>query len=183
MPPTNNHLHLVGSCSSFQSQHHFHCLTEALSCPHPVGGFTPSPLLSRSCVSLALCNPMNCSTPGLPVHHWLPESTQTHVHWVSDAIQPSRPLSSPSPPAFSLSQYQGLFQWVGSLHQVVLELRLQHQSLQWIFRADVSPFKALTTDADLLTFVLSDLSCLHLGVWALLTLQLGQHLLDSALNP
>ena len=61
---------------------------------------------------------MDCSTPGLPVHHQLLEFTQTHVHWVSDAIQPSHPLSSPSPPAFNLSQHQGLFQWVSSLHQV-----------------------------------------------------------------
>ena len=58
-----------------------------------------------------LCDPMNRSTPGLPVHHQLPESTQTHVHWVSDAIQPSHPLSPPSPPALNLSQHQGLFQW------------------------------------------------------------------------
>ena len=59
------------------------------------------------------CDPMNCSTPGLPVHHQLPESTQTHVHWVGDAIQPSHPLSSPSPPALNLSQHQGLFKWKG----------------------------------------------------------------------
>ena len=67
---------------------------------------------------LTLCNAMNCSTPGLPVHHQLLESTQTHVHWVSDAIQPSHPLSSPSPPALNLSQHQGLFQWVSSSHEV-----------------------------------------------------------------
>ena len=79
------------------------------------------------------CDPMNRSTPGLPVHHQLPESTQTHVHWVGDAIQPSHPLSSPSPPALNLSQHQGLFQWVSSLHQVaqILEFQLQHQSFQW----------------------------------------------------
>ena len=65
-----------------------------------------------------LRNPMNHSTPGLPVHHQFPEFTQTHVHWVSDAIQPFHPLSSPSPPALNLSQHQGLFQWVGSSHQV-----------------------------------------------------------------
>ena len=71
---------------------------------------------------------MNRSTLGLPVHHQLPEFTQTHVHWVSDAIQPSHPLSSPSPPALNLSQHQGLFKWVSSLHQVakVLESQLQH---------------------------------------------------------
>ena len=76
-----------------------------------------------------LYNPMNRSTPGLPVHHQLPEFTQTHVHWVSDAIQSSHPLSSPSPPALSLSQHQGLFQWVSSSHQgaKVLEFQLQHQ--------------------------------------------------------
>ena len=61
---------------------------------------------------------MDCSTPGLPVHHQLPELVQTHVHWVGDAIQPSHPLSSPSPPALNLSQHQGLFQWVSSSHQV-----------------------------------------------------------------
>ena len=63
-----------------------------------------------------LCNPMNCSMSGLPVHHQLPESTQTHVHWVGDAIQPSHPLSSPSPPALNLSQHQCLFKWVSSSH-------------------------------------------------------------------
>ena len=81
----------------------------------------------------ALCNPMNHSTLGLPVHHQLQEFTQTHVHWVGDAIQPSHPLLSPSPPALNLSQHQGLFQWVSSLHQVakVLEFQLQHQSFEW----------------------------------------------------
>ena len=81
---------------------------------------------------------MDCSTPGFPVHHQLPELAQTHVHWVSDAIQPFYPLSSPSPPTLNLSQHQGLFQWVNSSHQVakVLELQLQPQSFQWIFRVD-----------------------------------------------
>ena len=65
-----------------------------------------------------LCNPMDCSMPSLPVHHQLLEFTQTHAHWVSDAIQPSHSLSSPSPPAFSLSQHQSLFQWVNSSHEV-----------------------------------------------------------------
>ena len=71
---------------------------------------------------------MDCSTPGLPVHHQLPELTQTHVHLVGDTIQPSHPLSSPSPPALNLSQHQGLFQWVSSSHQVakVLEFQLQN---------------------------------------------------------
>ena len=92
---------------------------------------------TQSC--LTLCDPMNCSTPGLPVHHQLPESTQTHVHGVSDAIQLSHPLSSPSPPALNLSQHQPIFQWVSSLHQVakVLEFQLQHQSFQWTPRTDL----------------------------------------------
>ena len=74
---------------------------------------------------MALCHPMNHSMPGLPVHHQLLESTQTHVHWVGDAIQPSHPLSSHSPRAFSLSQHQGLFKWVSSLHQVAKVLEFQ----------------------------------------------------------
>ena len=84
-----------------------------------------------------LCDPNDCSMPGFPVHHQLLELAQTHVHCVGDAIQPSHPLSSPSP-AFSLSQHQGLFQWVSSSHHVakVLEFQLQHQSFQWIFKTD-----------------------------------------------
>ena len=80
--------------------------------------------VAQSC--LTLCDPMNRSTPGLPVHHQLPQFTQTHVHRVSDAIQPSHPLSSPSPPALNPSQQQSLFQWVNSSHEVakVLEFRL-----------------------------------------------------------
>ena len=76
---------------------------------------------------------MNRSTPGLPVHHQLPEFTQTHVHPVGDAIQPSHPLLSPSPSAPNPSQHQGLFQWVSSSHEVakVLEFQPQHQSFQW----------------------------------------------------
>ena len=87
---------------------------------------------------LTLCDPMDCSTPGFPVHHQLLELTQTHVHRVSDAIRPSHSLSSLFPPAFNLSQHQGIFQWVSSSHQVakVLELQLQHQFFQWIFRTD-----------------------------------------------
>ena len=75
---------------------------------------------------------MDCSTPGLPVYHQLPEFTQTHVHWVSDALQPSYHLLSISPPAINLSQHHGLFKWLTSSHQVakVLEFQLQHQSLQ-----------------------------------------------------
>ena len=93
--------------------------------------------VTQSC--LTLCDPMNCSTPGLPVHHQLLEFTQTHVYLVSDAIKLSHPLSSPSPPAPNPSQHQGLFQWVKSSHEVakVLEFHLQHQSFQWIPRADL----------------------------------------------
>ena len=101
-----------------------------------------SPLVQFSSViqsCLTLCNPMNCRIPDLPVHHQLLRSTQTHVHWVSDAIQPSHPPLSPSPPALNLSQHQGLFKWVSSSHQVakVLEFQLQHQSFQWTPRTDL----------------------------------------------
>ena len=88
---------------------------------------------------LTLCDPMNCSTLGLPVEGGeLPKSTQTHVHWVGNAIQASHPLLSPSPPALNLSQHQGLFQWVSSSHQVakVLEFQLQHQFFQWTPRTE-----------------------------------------------
>ena len=93
--------------------------------------------VTQSC--LTLCNPMNRSTPGLPVHHQLLEFTQIHVRWVGDAIQPSHPLLSPSPPAPNPSQHQDLFQWVNSLHEVakVLEFQLQHQSYQWTPRTDL----------------------------------------------
>ena len=86
-----------------------------------------------------LCDPMNHSTPGCPVHHQLLVFTQTNVHRVSDDIQPSQPLSSPSPPAPNPSQHQGLFQWVNSSHEVakVLEFQLQHQSFQWTPRTDL----------------------------------------------
>ena len=93
----------------------------------------------QSLSRVQICNTMACSTPGLPVHHHLPEHAQTHVHRVGDAIQPPHPLPSPSPPALNLSQYQGLFQWVSSSHQVakVLEFQLQHQSFLWILRTDL----------------------------------------------
>ena len=89
---------------------------------------------------LTLCDPMNCSTPGLPVHHQIPDLTQTHVLIVGDAIQPFHPLSFPSPPAPNPSQHQGLFQWVNSSHEVakVLELQLQNQSFHWTSRTDLS---------------------------------------------
>ena len=86
--------------------------------------------VTQSCPTL--CDPMDCSRPGLPVHHQLLEPTQTHVHRVGDASQPSHPLSSPSPPAFNLPQHQGLFQWVGSSHQVAKVLE---------FRFSISPSK------------------------------------------
>ena len=79
---------------------------------------------------LTLCDPVNRSTPGLPVHHQLPEFTQIHVHWVGDAIQSAHPLSSASPPALNLSQHQGLFQWVSSSHQV---------AKYWSFSFSISP--------------------------------------------
>ena len=85
---------------------------------------------TQSCPTL--CDPMDCSTPGFPVHHQLPELAQTHVHWVSDATQPSRPLSSPSPPAFNPSQHQCLVQWVSSLHRV---------PKYWGFSFSISPSK------------------------------------------
>ena len=87
---------------------------------------------------LTLWDPMDCSTLGFPVHHQLPELSQTHVHWVRDVIQPPHPLLSPFPHAFNLSQHQDLFRWVSSLHKVakVLEFQLQHQFFQWIFRTD-----------------------------------------------
>ena len=92
--------------------------------------------VAQSC--LTLCNTMDCSMPGLPAHYQLLELAQTHVHQVGDAIQPSHPLSSPSPPAFNLSQHQSLFKWVSSSYQVakVLEFQLQHQSFQSIFMTD-----------------------------------------------
>ena len=107
--------------SSLSSEHQFKvlrkisiiqdlCLTEARKLQIQFSSVT------QSCPTL--CDPMDCSTPGLPVYHQLPEFTQTHVHRVNDAIQPDHPLLSPSPPAFNLSQHQGLFKWISSLHQV-----------------------------------------------------------------
>ena len=98
----------------------------------------------QSC--LTLCDPMDCSRPGFPVQHQFPEPTQTHVHCVGDAIQPSHPLSSPSPPALNLSQHQGLFQWASSSHQVAKELEFQlqhlklyyyvHTTVEWLYCLD-----------------------------------------------
>ena len=122
----------------------------------PLLHFSTSPLqvsisvtlicLQFSCSVTQLCptlrDPINHSTPGLPVHHQLPEFTQTHVHRVGDAIQPSHPLSSPSPPAPNPSQHKGLSQWANSLHEVakVLEFQLQHQSFQCLNMSQF-PFK------------------------------------------
>ena len=116
-------------------------LEKKKKCEHIQPGYYEHTVQFTSVAQLCppLCNPMNCSTPGLPVHHQLPEFTKTHVHWVGDAIQPPHSLSSPFPSALDLSQHQGLFQLLRSSHQgaKVLEFQLQHQSLQWIFRADL----------------------------------------------
>ena len=111
---------------------HTHRL-EKLRCPYSVQFSS----VVKSCPTL--CNHMNHSTPGFPVHLQLQAFTQTHVHWVGDTIQPSHPLSSPSPPAPNPSQHQSLFQWVNSSHEVakVLEFQLQHQSFQWTPRTDL----------------------------------------------
>ena len=94
---------------------------------------------SVSKLCMTLCDPMNCSMLGFPVLHYFPEFAPTHVHWVNDAIQPFHLLLPPSSLAFSLSQHQGVFQWVNSLHQVakISELQLQHQPFQWIFRVNL----------------------------------------------
>ena len=93
--------------------------------------------VAQSCPTL--CNSMDCSMPGFPVYHQLQELALTHVHWAGNAIQPSHPLSSPSPPAPNPSQHQGLCQWINSSHEVakVLEFQLQHQSFQWTPRTDL----------------------------------------------
>ena len=100
-----------------------------------------TPLVQFSLVAQSyptLCDTMDCSTPSLLVHHQFPEPFQTHVYHICDAIQPSHPWSSHSPPIFNLSQNQGLFKWVSSSHQVakILEFQLQHQSFQWTLRTD-----------------------------------------------
>ena len=104
---------------------------------HP---FPPQLLLSIQFSSVAqscptLCDPMDCSTPGLPVHHQLPEFIHTHVHWVDDAIQLSHPLLSPSPPASNLSQHQGLFKWVSS-HQVAKVVSMLTNKIEWLWKMD-----------------------------------------------
>ena len=164
LPRTGNFMPAVTVCSDFGAQEN---MTVSLSVCHEVMGpdamilvfsvlsFKPAfsfsftfikRLFSSSSVQFSsvtqscptLCDPMDYSPPGLPVHHQLLEFTQTHVHWVGDAIQPSHPLSSPSPSASNHSQPQGLFKSVSSSHRVgkVLDFQLQHQSFQWIFRTD-----------------------------------------------
>ena len=108
--------------------------TESL---HPISRSVQFSSVTQFC--LTLCNPMDCSMPGFPVHHQLLDLAQIHVHRVGDAIQPSHPLSSRSLPIFNLSQHQGLFQWVNFPHEVakVLEFQLQHHSLQRNPRANL----------------------------------------------
>ena len=100
----------------------------SLTSPVLAGEFFIFSSVAQSCPTL--CDPMNCSTPGLPVHHQLPEFTQTHIRWVGDAIWPSHPLSSPSPPAPNPSQHQDLFQWVNSSHEVA-KVFFTLPSLKW----------------------------------------------------
>ena len=122
---------------------------------------------------LTLCDPMDCS---MPVHHQLPEFIQTHVHRVGDTIQPSHPLSSPSPPVFNLSQHQGLFQWVSSSPEVArgLEFQLHYQSFQCIFRTDVLKFSLWSLVA-LGSKVLSYMVCGTGVVWGLAVVTLRWH--------
>ena len=122
---------VVGFCCQLLTA----CLGLDISNSNQIKMYVQFSSVAQSC--LTLCDPMGCSMPGLPVHHQLPEFSQTCVHWVGDAIQPSHPLLSPSP-TFNLSQHQGLFKWVSSSHQVakVLQFQLQHLSFQWIFRTD-----------------------------------------------
>ena len=111
---------LEGACGSDHE-----CLIAKFRLKLKKVGKTTRPFSSVTQSCLTLCDSMNCSTPGLPVHHQLPEFTQSHVHWVRDAIQPSHPLSSPSPPAPNLSQRQSLFQWVNSSHEAAKVLEFQ----------------------------------------------------------
>ena len=118
-PPTHSTVHFQ---VSWEPSQHFCC------------GYCS---VAKSC--LTLCNPMDCSMPGFPILHYLLKFAQIHIHWVSDATQPSHPLLPSTPFAFNLSQNQGVFQWVIPLHRVakILEVQLQHQPFQWIFRTDL----------------------------------------------
>ena len=112
----------ASSSSPLSRQRRMQLKIPKLQSQQPVSIFQFSSV-AQSCVTL--CDPMNRSTPGLPVHHQLPEFTHTHIHQVSDAVQPSHPLSSPSPPAPNPSQHQSLFQWVNSLYKVAKVLEFQ----------------------------------------------------------
>ena len=127
---------LIICCTSKCQVTHLRFDSSTFFCPCSALSVSQFHSITQSC--LTLCNPMDCSMPTFPVLHHLPDFVQAHIHWVSEAIQSSDSLSSPSPPAFNLSQLQGLFQWVSSSHHVtkVLELQLQHQCFQWIFRTD-----------------------------------------------
>ena len=111
--------------------------------------------ITKSCLTLR--DPLCCSMPGFPVLHYIPEFAQTHVQWVSNAIQPSHLLSPPCPTAFNLSQHQGLFQWVGSFHHVanVLKLQLQHHLVLWCITL---------TSASIPMWLFQGLSTLDLGL-------------------
>ena len=142
-PPLGHSVFLttIALIASFLLECSFHSPVLPKICLLPEG--VVSSTASLSCCSSTqlcptLCDAMDCSTPGFPALHRLPESAQTCILWVSDRLQPSCPLTSPSPPALNLPHHEGLFQWVDSFHQVakILELQLQHQSFQWIFRVD-----------------------------------------------
>ena len=133
---------MMGQKQSYLTSNIIHSVFQQKFIEHIVHICHSSRFQFRSVQSLVrirlFATPMDCSTPGHPVHHQLLEFTQTHVHWVSDAIQPSHSLSSLSSPTFNLSHHQGPFKWVISSHQVakVLEFQLLHQSFQWIFRTN-----------------------------------------------
>ena len=131
-------VYFSGTLFEKKSINSFHYLIMFLESTHIFFFFFSSVQFSHSVVSDSL-QPNGLQHASLPVHHQLSEFTQTHVHWVGDAIQPSHPLSSPSPPTFNLSQHQGFFKWVSSSYQVakVLEFQLQHQSFQWTPRTDL----------------------------------------------
>ena len=128
-------LKLMSTESVMPSNRLILCHPPPLVYPSGSGQFSS---IAQSCPTL--CDPMDCSMSRFPVHHQLLELAQTHVHWVSDAIKPSHPLLPPSPPSFNLSQHQGLFQWVCSLHQVVkvleFQLKLNEYSGLILFRND-----------------------------------------------
>ena len=117
----------------------YKCIAESLFCNLKQTQHGKSAMLFSCWVTSNSLQPYKLQHVRFPCHHHLLQFAQAHFHWVSDAIQPSHPLSSPSPPAFNPSQHQGLFQWVNSSHEVakVLEFQLQHQSFQWTPRTDL----------------------------------------------